>query len=190
MPFDARGYEAHTLADHLATIGITPVPMAVLEAHKAAQVQKYPQSRLLDRKLYLLMGGIIALVPITADLLIRPPTTWLDVGVLVFFGLLTTCICAALAMVVTFFACECFGIKVLEKAQWLESTEWRFKAMPQPIRDIVRRTNDALSGTIVYGELIQNEALLDPYIVVRMRTEQACLGIWDGDQIIAIAEMH
>ena len=50
MPFDVKGFQPYTLTDHLASIGITPVPMAVLTAHKADQERKHPESLLNPEK--------------------------------------------------------------------------------------------------------------------------------------------
>ena len=52
-------------------------------------------------------------------------------------------------------------------------------------RAILRR--EAPGWILVLGELLQQEAVLDPYILLERDGERVCLGIWDGRQIIAAA---
>jgi hypothetical protein len=37
------------------------------------------------------------------------------------------------------------------------------------------------------GELLQEEVVLDPYLLLRCGGERVCLGIWDERRIIAAA---
>jgi hypothetical protein len=64
--------------------------------------------------------------------------------------------------------------------------------IPPPILHVVNlvkrsRPSDA---TLLYGELTQNLDVLDPYIVITWNNETACLGIWDGNAIIACATIN
>jgi hypothetical protein len=38
---------------------------------------------------------------------------------------------------------------------------------------------------LILGELVQDTAVLDPYLLLTYRGERICLGIWDGDDLIA-----
>src|SRR5690348_15566174 len=59
MPFDVGGFVAPTsLNEYLKQIGITPVPMAQLQAHKQAQLRLHPASLFATRKPYLAAGLI------------------------------------------------------------------------------------------------------------------------------------
>ena len=40
-------------------------------------------------------------------------------------------------------------------------------------------------ATLILGELVQDTAVLDPYLLLTYRGERICLGIWDGDELIA-----
>ena len=186
MPFDVKGYEASTLADHLAMVGIMPVPMAVLAAHKAEQVRKHPGSVLNKPWPYFLVSALI-FCPAAISYIIAAKPSLLDLLMTTVLGGVLIIMGAGLSVVMAMFFCDAFKIKILDKAVWHE-TRWCYQDIPQPIEDIIDRLG--WPGTIYYGELIQHETILDPYVVVRIGTEEACLGIWDGDRIIAIAELH
>jgi hypothetical protein len=60
--------------------------------------------------------------------------------------------------------------------------------VPLPIarlgRDLQR---EAAGSSLVLGELLQEEVVLDPYLLLRCGGERVCLGIWDERRIIAAA---
>jgi len=43
--------------------------------------------------------------------------------------------------------------------------------------------------TLLYGQLVQNEVVLDPYLVVQGSDGRYCLGIWENDEVIACATL-
>jgi hypothetical protein len=90
--------------------------------------------------------------------------------------------------------------RVKRPATWQES---RFPvdapqaraSLPRPILDLVDQIDDgSRTVTFTVGTLYQEHVTLDPYILAEtfdfetMKTTTACLGIWDGDEIIAIAK--
>ena len=46
---------------------------------------------------------------------------------------------------------------------------------------------EAPGSILVLGELLQQEVVLDPYLLLERDEERVCLGIWDGRRIIAAA---
>jgi hypothetical protein len=40
---------------------------------------------------------------------------------------------------------------------------------------------------MILGELLQQQVVLDPYLLIVYGNERICLGIWDGRRIIAAA---
>jgi hypothetical protein len=52
---------------------------------------------------------------------------------------------------------------------------------------ILRFSNSNDDIKIVYGKLIQNYKVVDPYLVMRRGDDQIVLGIWDEHRIIHIA---
>ena len=42
-------------------------------------------------------------------------------------------------------------------------------------------------SALILGELVQERAVLDPYLLLVRGGERVCLGIWDGNTIVARA---
>ena len=60
--------------------------------------------------------------------------------------------------------------------------------MPLRIALLARDLRREAPGSIlVLGELVQQEVVLDPYLLLERDGERVCLGIWDGRRIIAAA---
>jgi len=71
----------------------------------------------------------------------------------------------------------------LVTGHWLEQI-----GVPQQIATIARTLHRALPGsTLILGELLREEVVLDPYLVLEHDGQMICLGIWDGQRIIAAA---
>jgi hypothetical protein len=51
-------------------------------------------------------------------------------------------------------------------------------------RDLHR---EAPGSAMILGELLQQQVVLDPYLLIVYGNERICLGIWDGRRIIAAA---
>jgi hypothetical protein len=83
------------------------------------------------------------------------------------------------------------GLRLKGRAYWQQTNAVTYldPTIPEPIREVVqkvRRTMPA-NALLIIGELIQNEAVIDPYVVVHLNGERACLGIWLDDKVIACA---
>jgi hypothetical protein len=59
--------------------------------------------------------------------------------------------------------------------------------VPLPIARLSRvLQRQAVGSETVLGELLQEEVVLDPYLLLTRGEERVCLGIWDGRRIVAI----
>jgi len=190
MPFDAMAFQPASLTDYMAGIGVTPVPMEVLKDHKRRQVEKHPESLALRPVTYLVAGIFIGVgCTVRTVMVVGIPSGHLQMMALAMIAFLYTFLGMMVSFLGTTLIAHLFGITVRGKARWVESLLWRHRSIPPAIRDVIRRTDNSLPGTIIYGELVQNQVVLDPYIVVEMKGERVCLGIWEGSKIIAIAQM-
>jgi hypothetical protein len=60
--------------------------------------------------------------------------------------------------------------------------------VPSRIASMARALcREAPGAILILGELKQQEVVLDPYLLLERDGECVCLGIWDGDRIIASA---
>jgi hypothetical protein len=180
MPFD--GLRNATLAERLTWMGITPVPDDVLERHKAAEVAKHPdradQARVALTVVAVLSGaagGVLVGIDLSGHM-----------GVLAIpFGFLITgwLTVVTLAMLVLSFQ----HVKLKGPAKWVERHHDR-QFIPDPIWQVTREAfRHVPCSHLIIGELIQDRVLLDPYLILCVGSERACLGIWDGETVIAIA---
>ena len=71
-------------------------------------------------------------------------------------------------------------------ADWLNGL-----GVPEPIARLGREMTWKLPGSaLVLGELKEEYVVLDPYLLLECDGEQVCLGIWDGEEIVAFAERY
>jgi hypothetical protein len=60
--------------------------------------------------------------------------------------------------------------------------------VPRDISVTAKLLHRDLPGSeLILGELVQQEVVLDPYLIVVCNNEIACLGIWDDAGVIACA---
>ena len=61
--------------------------------------------------------------------------------------------------------------------------------VPEPIARIARTvTRKVPEADLVLGELKRELVVLDPYLLIELDDERVCIGVWDGDQVIASAQ--
>ena len=196
MPLDATGARnIVSLADVLTEIGVTPVPMKDLEAHKVDQVRRHPPSLFNTPKPYVALGvGTFALT-----LGLR-----LENGVPLTLSGVTAACFSALAVAGLFLFCIALvlgslGLKLKGRANWVERYSYRRSnddPMPEAVREVKQYIANRLpDARFFYGELVQRAEVLDPYLVAEIcgdtlspwAGQRACLGIWDDSGIIRIA---
>ena len=183
MPFDALFVptQPRLLAEILDEHGAIPVRLEVLAAHKQAQLERFAPSfwhqhqtwlpvGLIGSVFCMAMSGGIANGMLPGSLL----PSWLS---LFWLGVMTLLIA--------------FGVfRVSAGARWEErvvAAEMLIELrVPAPIamlaRDLCR---EARGSVLILGELLQQEVVLDPYLLLECGDERICLGIWDGRRIIA-----
>jgi hypothetical protein len=60
--------------------------------------------------------------------------------------------------------------------------------VPLGIARLARALQSEADGSeLVLGELLQEQVVLDPYLLLRYRGERICLGVWDGRRVITAA---
>jgi hypothetical protein len=191
MPFDVAGFVTPTsLDDYLKRIGVRPIPMAELQAHKQEQLRLHPPSLFVTKKPYITsallgFGGFVALDTMAG----LGGTTYGVVTTALIMGLMSLFTCFMLTSLVL----GVRGTRLLGRATWIEQASPRNLDLmiPEPIRDVVQRVRRTMpaNALLLTGELVQNETVLDPYVVLHLNGEHACLGIWLNQEVIACAEM-
>jgi len=170
MPFDSMSLD---LATRVRLAGVPVVPMDKLEAHKAEQLRLHPPGWL-----YLHREGVRFTLCATiaagwAAVLIG----WVyaePAGSMVGWGWVVAPLFVSLSL------------RSRGPAQWREKIG--LGNLPATIgarASAVAREIGVGRVTFVRGELIQNKVLLDPYLLAMTPDGCVCIGIWDGDTIIA-----
>lgn len=201
MPLDALGARnIVSLTDLLTEIGVTPIPMKDLEAHKAEQVRRHPPSMWLGPKPYATFGVLTSLGLVGSHVMTTGgEPSFLEMMFATGMGMM-----AAFAfMLVVGGILDMRRVKLRGKAEWIESHP-HSQPMPDSVREVMRHVRDRLpTAHFIYGELVQRSQVLDPYLVVMMphctpgsnyarmpwAGQRACLAIWDDATIIRIAEI-
>jgi hypothetical protein len=186
MPFDAlvAPPQPQLLSDAVAECGVTPVSLAVLNAHKQAQLQRFAPSFWYRHQpvLPVALLGSVACMAVTGGVTQRimaggsAVSGWLTLGWM--------CIIAMLIGAGVF--------RVRAGSHWEERwvpVEWLHGlGVPEPIARTAWQLTREVPGTaVILGELKQEHVVLDPYLLIERDGEQVCLGIWDGDEIVACA---
>ena len=186
MPFDALVAPAQPLllSDVIADRGIAPVSQEVLAAHKQAQLDRFAPSFWYRHQPVLpaALLGSVACMAVSGGLSQRMMEDGSAVS-----GWLTLAWMSVIAMLIG------AGVfRVRAGSHWEERwvpVEWlRGLGVPEPIAALAREAYREVPGTaIILGELKQEHVVLDPYLLVERDGEQVCLGIWEGDTIVACA---
>jgi len=183
MPFDALdGSQSVTLTEYLRNEGITPVPMDRLFAHKKKMLRQHRASRWLTPLPYMLIGAATAV-----SLAILFPFFFL-IPAIVVAGMSIS----ALSFVIVALLSDAGMIRLAGKPYWTEYVSLDWTVPPAEIAKVVRHVQATLppNGALIYGELKQDQVLLDPYIVLSIHGVPACLGIWDESMVIACATLE
>jgi hypothetical protein len=186
MPFDAlvapRG--PRTLAQALDDRGIVPISLTDLAAHKQAQLAHYQPSFWQRHEAWLPIalvgsvgcmaasGGLAHAFTASASLLTWTPTLiWLSsFALLIVFGV----------------------FRVRAGAYWQERNvpveDIDRLGVPRAIAATAHKLHRDVPGSeLILGELIQQQVVLDPYLILTSNDDMACLGIWDDQHVIASA---
>lgn len=175
MPFDALLAPARPrrLVDILADWHITPVPLEALAEHRQAQLERFAPSFWYQHQTWLPVGLIGSVVCLSLS---GSGSAWLSLFWLSVMTLLIV-----------------FGVfQVSAGARWEErlvGSEMLVElGVPLGIARLARDLQSEADGSeLILGELLQEQVVLDPYLLLRYRGERVCLGIWDGRRVIAAA---
>jgi hypothetical protein len=184
MPFDAllAPERPKLLTDILAEYGIAPVGMETLAAHKQSQVERFAPSFWYRHQpvLPVALLGSVGCMAFTGGLAQRalsdgsPIPGWLTLSWMCVIGLLI--------------GAGVFRVRAGAhwEERWVPSDWLPDLGVPEQIAALARDLTDQIPGsTLILGELKQEYVVLDPYLLLDCDGEQACLGIWEGNKVIA-----
>jgi hypothetical protein len=185
MPFDALVAPARQtlLREVLDEHGITPVPLEALAAHKQAQLERFAPSfwfrhqALLPTALLGSVAGMAASGGMAQQ--IGHGSPWPSVLTLGWMCVIAMLIGAGV-----------FRVRAGShwEERWVPVTWLDDLGVPEPIARVARTmSRQAPGAALILGELIQEEVVLDPYLLLERDGEIVCLGIWDGGHIVACA---
>jgi hypothetical protein len=186
MPFDSAIPVARPapLAEAMAARGIVPVPAAVLAAHKRAQVEKFGPNFWYRHQGLLLLGLLLPFVGMAA-------TSGLAQGLRDVAPSLPCALSFAwLSLLPLLFATGLLRLRAGShwEERWVPSTSLARLGVPEPIAALARSLQAEVPGAaLILGELVQERAVLDPYLMLVRGGERLCLGIWDGGKVLARA---
>lgn len=186
MPFDAlvAPVRPRSLVDVLEQQGIVTVPWAVLESHKQAQLEKFPPGFWYHHQTLLPVGllgsvGCMAASGGLAHGMMAPGSMAPSFITLLWLGVVT--------MLIVLGVFRAHGGSRWEErnvtTHWLEQI-----GVPATIAATARLLHRELPGSaLILGELLREEVVLDPYLLLEHEGQLICLGIWDGGRVIAAA---
>jgi hypothetical protein len=184
MPFDAlvAAPRQSTVSEALEHHGLTPVAWKVLAAHKLAQLEKFGPSFWYRHQ-----------AAVSLALVVASPVVGALAGAINGFsghsGALTIGSSFAwmcLVAVVTGTGLIRMRAGSHWRERWLPAGQIDDLGVPEPIAAAARLLQRELPGaTLILGELMREEAVLDPYLLLEYGHECVCLGIWENDQVIA-----
>jgi hypothetical protein len=180
MPFDGATFvlsEQEVLESAMSASGLEPIDLYRLYRHKAEQIRRNPpgwayrhQHAVALAQVAMLLGSVGLFVV----LLSAQEIPWGFVAGLAVFGLGSSVLL----------------VPVKGPAQWRERVVQDLRDVPPAIRESAERLRRRLPRVgFVVGELFQDRIKLDPYLIAEYGHARVVLGIWDGDEVIACAEM-
>lgn len=186
MPFDTAIPVARLspLAEALEDSGIAPVSLAVLAAHKRAQVEKFGPNFWYRHQGLLLLGLLLPFVGMAA-------TSGLAQGLKEVSPSLPCAVSFAwLCLLPLLFATGLLRLRAGShwEERWVPVGSLGRLGVPEPIGEVARQLHRQVPGSaLILGELVQERAVLDPYLMLVRGGERVCLGVWDGNKVIARA---
>jgi hypothetical protein len=183
MPFDAlvATTSPRTLSEALEDRGIVPVSPEALATHKRAQLEIFGPSfwyRLqASPPIALVASGLFVGAMAAAVMGFALPSTPLAFSVGLLWTLLMVLVAAS------------GWVRLRAGSRWEErsvpATSLDGLGVPESIGATARRLHREVPGSsLILGELVRDEVVLDPYLLLSLGDERACLGVWNGTQII------
>ncbi len=175
MPLDAL------FAPARSRLLVAPVPLEALAAHKQAQLERFAPSFWHRHQNWLPIGmmGSVGCMAASGGIAngMLPGSlipSWLS---LFWLGVMSLLIV--------------FGVfRVSAGARWEEryvaAESLEELGVPPAIADLGQTLQrDVVGSVLVLGELLQEQVVLDPYLLLDCSGQRVCLGIWDGPRIVA-----
>jgi hypothetical protein len=187
MPFDAMVAvtRQRSISETLERHDLTPVAWDYLAAHKQAQLEKFGPSIWYRHQAALSMALVIA-SPVVGALAgaiqgFTAHSSALTIG--------SSFAWMCLVAVVTGTGLIRLRAGSHWRERWVATGLLDDLGVPEPIAATARMLRRDLPGaTLILGELMREEAVLDPYLLLKYGNESVCLGIWEDGQVIACAE--
>lgn len=184
MPFDVLS-PSRPLDATIASLGITPIPAQTLADYKQQQLARHPGSWWYAHKN--LGTGLIA----TSFVLMFAASGacffgYLATGRMAYAVVSSLCVVATWLLMVSG-AVSAKGVLVKGPAYWAEYEigDPDVYGVPPGTAARAKRIIAELPGArLIIGDLRQETASLDPYLLVRWQRDQVVLGIWDDAGII------
>jgi len=187
MPFDAlvAVTRQRALTEAFEDHGLQPVPLEALAEHKAAQQRRFGPSFWYRHQTTLSIALVVA-SPVAGAIAGASGGLNAHSGVLAITGAFVWMCMVALITGTGL-------IRLRAGSHWVEreiTTAFLVADdVPEPIARIARLLHSEVPrARLVLGELVREETVLDPYLVIEHDGERMCLGIWENVQIVAIAE--
>jgi hypothetical protein len=187
MPFDAMVAvtRPRTISETLDRHGIAPVAWDLLAAHKQAQLEKFGPSFWYRHQAALSMALVVA-----------SPAVGAIVGAIQGFTAHSSALTIGSSFAWMCLVAVVTGTGLIRlragshwRERWIAAGLLGDLGVPEPISATARTLRRELPGaTLVLGELMREEAILDPYLLLKYGDECVCLGIWEDGQIVARAE--
>jgi hypothetical protein len=185
MPFDVllAPPRRRFLAEVLDDCGMTSVPLEALAAHKQAQLERFAPSFWHQHQTWLPVGLIGSVFCMATS---GGVTNGLMPGSMVPSWLCLFWLSVVALLIV-------FGVfRVSAGARWQERSvapdELTDLGVPLHIARLARELHREVPGSaLIIGELLRQEVVLDPYLLLLSNGERVCLGIWDERRVIAAA---
>jgi hypothetical protein len=187
MPFDAMVAltRQRTVSETLERHDLVPVAWAALAAHKQSQLEKFGPSFWYRHQAALSMALVVASPAIGAIAGAIQGFTAHSSALTIGSSFAWMCMVA----VVTGTGLIRLRAGSHWRERWIAAGLLGELGVPEPIAASARTLQRDLPGsTLILGELIREETVLDPYLLLKYGDECVCLGIWEDDKIIAQAE--
>jgi hypothetical protein len=185
MPFDALVAPARpkSLAELLLDRGRSPVSWLALVEHKRTQLEKFRPSFWQQHQTWLPVGllGSVGSMAASGGFANRMmPSSALP-------SWLTLAWMCVIALLILFGVFRGHAVSHWEE-RWVSPAWLRGLCVPEPIASMALQLHREAPGSVlVLGELLQDEMVLDPYLLLVHDGEMMCLGIWDEGRVIACA---
>jgi hypothetical protein len=186
MPFDAlvAVTRQRALSSALDDHGLKPVPWDALAAHKAAQQRRFGPSFWYRHQTVLSIMLVVA-SPVAGAVAGASGGFTAHSGVLAITG---SFVWMCLVALITGTGL----VRLRAGSHWEERlVPAGFLAdsdLPEPIAKVARALHAEVPGArLILGELMREETVLDPYLLMEYDGDCVCVGIWENNRVVACA---